>query len=229
MARHREQSRQNISRAALRRLPLYLAYLDGMVDDEVRLTDSDRIGRSLDLSGDLVRRDLSQLGRFGAGPRGYDVNQLHAAIKSALGLDATWDVIFLGATDAGTAVLGRLETAIGKFHVVGIFDPNPDRVGKLFLGHAVQNIEALSETVRQPAATIAVLAADEPDAASMIDLLVHSGIKAILNYTGTVQNAPPGVRLLNHDPFRDLCYATHYLYVNSGLDTESTEFIHPGA
>jgi redox-sensing transcriptional repressor len=69
----------------------------------------------------------------------------------------------------------------------------------------------LEDVVSSQDISIAILAVPAMQAQEVIDRLVESGIRAILNYAPTSPQVPNGVRIRNIDPVIALQSMTYYL------------------
>ena len=76
-----------ISEAVVRRLPVYLRFLNDLQKREIRTVSSQELGQKLDLNPAQIRKDLAYFGDFGRKGIGYDVSYLIEKIRHILKLD----------------------------------------------------------------------------------------------------------------------------------------------
>ncbi len=65
-----------ISEAVVRRLPIYLRFLNELSKKNVQTVSSQELGQKLDLNPAQIRKDLAYFGEFGKKGIGYDVDYL---------------------------------------------------------------------------------------------------------------------------------------------------------
>ena len=95
--------------------------------------------------------------------------------------------------------------------IVGVFDSSSDKVGMDLGRLSVQAFEQLAETVRNQKIKLAIVAVPASHAQSVVDLLVESGVRGILNYAPIVVQVPDGVWVRHIDPVALLHSMTYYL------------------
>ncbi len=95
----------DLPRPAVGRLSLYFRELQRLFDSEVTSVNSKELGRLVDVSPAVVRRDLSALGTIGRRGVGYDIATLIERIGRVLGSSVQWNVVLVGAGSLGDALL----------------------------------------------------------------------------------------------------------------------------
>jgi redox-sensing transcriptional repressor len=128
-----------------------------------------------------------------------------------LKVDRVWEVIIVGMGDIGHALARYNGFANRGFHISMVFDNDPQKIGQKVGDYEIFDVAALPEKVKQNKIKIAMLTAPAPVAQELTDLLVKSGIKAILNYAPISLNVPAGVRVQYTDPVTHLQRMTYYL------------------
>ncbi|MCL6459197.1 MAG: redox-sensing transcriptional repressor Rex, partial [Gorillibacterium sp.] len=78
---------EKISEAVVRRLPIYLRFLNELKLNKVQTVSSQDLGHRLDLNPAQIRKDLAYFGDFGKKGIGYDVKYLTEKIRQILKLD----------------------------------------------------------------------------------------------------------------------------------------------
>jgi redox-sensing transcriptional repressor len=144
-----------------------------------------------------VRKDLSCFGQFGIRGLGYSVCQLKETIARILGLHRTWNVALVGAGSLGSALISYKEFRRQGFHIVAVFDDDPNKVGKKKRGVIISDIKDLAKTIDALDINMAIIAVPKDAAQSVVDLLVKTGLKVILNFAPVSLKAPPGVSIRN--------------------------------
>jgi redox-sensing transcriptional repressor len=193
------------------RLPLYLRSLQRMAQENRRTTSSQEMAERLGISAAQIRKDLSQFGEFGKQGTGYDINFLIEQIRSILHVDRVWDIVVVGAGDIGSAIAGYQGFTDRGYKVAMVFDNDPEKIGKKLGPFIIQDIANIIEAIKNCGIKVAMIAVPATRAQEVADLLVKSGVKAILNYAPISINVPPEVKVQYIDPVTHLQRMTYYL------------------
>jgi redox-sensing transcriptional repressor len=200
-----------ISDVVIHRLPLYARALAILQAEGRQVVSSLELGQALAVTPAQIRKDLSYFGRFGKQGRGYDVQQLNDRLRAILGLDREWRLALVGVGRLGQAILGYRGFNPQGFTLVRAFDADPARIGQLLDGLTVEDVANLEPSLQSTPVDIGIVAVPAAGAQRVIDILVASGVHAILNYAPIVSRAPVGVHLRQIDPVLDLQSMTYYL------------------
>jgi len=203
--------KESVPDVIVHRLPMYAHILSALRDVGVESIGSKELGAMLRTSPAQVRKDLSYFGRFGKQGMGYDVAKLSEELCGVLGLGRQWSVALVGTGRLGRALMEHKGFLHKKFVVVAAFDKSPKRVGKKLAGLTIQDISELESTVKEKGIEIGVVAVPPDQAQQVIDALVRSGAKGILNYAPIVARVPKGVQLRQIIPLHSLQSMTYYL------------------
>jgi redox-sensing transcriptional repressor len=193
------------------RLPVYARALTALESRGRDVVSSQELGEVLGVTPAQIRKDLSYFGRFGKQGRGYNVQRLAHELRQILGLDRQWSMILIGVGHLGQAILTYDGFHPQGFIIIDAFDSDPQLVGKTVGGVEVHHIEGLRSYLSQRPIDIGIVAVPPEAAASIIDILVDGGIKAILNYAPTSVSVPETVEVKNIDPVLALQSMTFYL------------------
>jgi len=193
------------------RLPVYARALTALESRGRDVVSSQELGEVLGVTPAQIRKDLSYFGRFGKQGRGYNVQRLAHELRQILGLDRQWSMILIGVGHLGQAILTYDGFHPQGFIIIDAFDSNPALVGKVVGGVTVHHIESLRSYLAQRPVDIGIVAVPPEAAASIIDVLVDGGIRAILNYAPTSVSVPDTVEVKNIDPVLALQSMTFYL------------------
>jgi redox-sensing transcriptional repressor len=140
-----------------------------------------------------VRKDLSFFGSFGKRGLGYSVPELAGRLREILGLGREWKVIIIGAGKIGAALAQYRGFRQRGFLILAAYDANQEKIGRQLEGIPVRDIAQLERDVRQDHPDIAVLTVPGDEAQRVLDRVVKTGIKAILNFAPTQLQAPADV------------------------------------
>ena len=188
---------KHVADSAVRRLSVYLRYLDELVARGIAHTSSEELAHYAGTTSAQVRKDLSFFGSFGTRGLGYSVAELSAKIREILGLGREWKVVIIGAGKIGSALSTYRGFAQRGFTVVGVYDNDPRKIGSAWDGQQVRDIALLEADAARERPDIAVLAIPADDVQGEVDRIVRAGITAILNFAPAQVQAPPGVTIKN--------------------------------
>ena len=157
-----------ISEKVIQRLTEYLSILKDIQKYENEI-NSIELAKIMNTTSAQVRKDLSTFGDFGVRGKGYDISKLIEIIEDILGINRVNNVIIVGHGKMGEMISSN-SNVLGKgFQIVGIFDKDKDKIGKV----VSENLEV----------DTAILAVVKEQAQFAAEQLVKNGIKAILNMT----------------------------------------------
>ena len=186
---------KRIADSTVRRLSVYLRYLEELTNRGLSTTSSDELAQHSGTTPAQVRKDLSFFGSFGRRGLGYSVAELATRIQDILGLGHEWRVVIIGAGKIGSALSTYRGFKQRGFTVVGVYDKDPLKSGKRWDGHVVRDVETLEADAAALMPDIAVLAIPAEGVQGEVDRIVRAGIKAILNFAPGRLHVPPGVTL----------------------------------
>lgn len=196
-----------LSRAAAHRLSQYLRSLGTGVRGTVSSVD---LSAAVGVSAAQVRRDLAVLGHLGQRGVGYDAVGLRTAIRRKLGLDRRWRAVLVGVGNLARALLRHRGFTEQGFDIVGLFDTDEAKVGRVVDRLTVEPVSALRESVARLGAELGVLTVPSEPAQAVAELLAQAGVKGILNFAPVVLKLPSGVKQVTVDlaiQFEQLAFA----------------------
>jgi redox-sensing transcriptional repressor len=193
------------------RLPVYLRALQQLQDKGTLTTSSQELGEIIGISAAQIRKDISQFGEFGKQGTGYSIPFLIERLRDILKVDRGWEVVVVGMGDIGHALARYNGFKNRGFHVSMVFDNDPKKIGQKVGDYEIYDIASLPEKIRQSKIKIAMLTVPATAAQETADLLIKSGIRAILNYAPTSLNVPHNVHVQYIDPVTHLQRMTYYL------------------
>jgi len=202
---------QRIPDVVIRRLPVYLRYLQQLMNYDVETVSSQQIGHDLNLNPAQIRKDLSIFGDFGVKGMGYRVVELAEKLSGILGLDKEIPIVLVGVGNLGAALCRYNRYQQTSTKIVGLFDGHPSKVGQIHGSLEVRPMEELVDFVRENEIKMAMIAVPAGAAQSVCDALVAAGVKAILNFAPVLLNAPDSIRVQNSDVTAELQALAYYL------------------
>ena len=194
-----------ISERVVQRLTEYLSILK-----EARKQDSEinsiELAKIMNTTSAQVRKDLSTFGEFGVRGKGYDIDNLIEIITRILGIDKTNDVIIVGHGKMGEMLSSNLDVLGEGFKIIGIFDKDNDKIGKMTANNlVVQDIRNIGEFIKNIKndsnikINMAILAVVKEQAQIAAEGLVKNGISAILNMTTCKLELDKNVKVVDMD------------------------------
>jgi len=188
---------KRIPESVIPRLSLYYRTL--IESNETDYISSEELARLTKFSSALVRRDLTYFGQFGTPGKGYNINGLKKEILRILGLSSERKVALVGVGNLGLALLAYKGFEKSGFRIVTAFDSDIRKIGKNLEGIAIRDISEIKEAISKESIKMAIVTVPVDKAQEAIDLLVASGVKAVLNFAPIRPHVPEDVELVNID------------------------------
>lgn len=188
---------KRIADSTVRRLSVYLRFLEDSVQRGMRTISSEELARRGGTTSAQVRKDLSFFGSFGKRGLGYPAAELTTALRDILGLDREWRVMIIGAGKIGTALAQYRGFKQRGFHVMAVYDADPRKIGTRWEDQIVRDIAVLESDLAAEQPDIAVLTVPGPQAQPVAERLVAAGIHAILNFAPVQLHLPADVTVRN--------------------------------
>ena len=182
-----------ISESTIRRLSKYYRTLKLLQETGVKTVSSESLAKHNGVTAAQVRKDLSCFGAFGRRGLGYNVADLKHNIAKIMGLERTWKVALVGVGNIGRALIDYDQFRTQGFQITVAFDTDPAKIGKIIHGVAVRDEANLERDVAAEKVEIAVIAVPASIAQTLVNRLVGSGVKAILNFAPINITVPDGV------------------------------------
>ena len=186
---------RRIAESTVRRLSIYLSFLEEIQAEGVTTTSSDDLAKLGGTTSAQVRKDLSFFGSFGKRGLGYSVPELASALREILGLGKQWRVCIIGAGKIGAALARYAGFAERGFNVTGLYDSDPAKVGHRSGSIVIRDTKDLEKDIETGKYDIGVITVPAENAQAIVDRLVKSGIKAILSFAPTQLSVPDDVEL----------------------------------
>lgn len=212
---------KEISQAVIGRLPRYFRYLGELKDEGVERVSSQELSELMKVTASQIRQDFNNFGGFGQQGYGYNVEFLYKEIGKILGLDKKHNFIIVGAGNLGRALGNYMNFERRGFIFKGMFDKNPELIGKDVRNVKIMPLEEMEDFVRENDIDIAVLTIPKTSAEVMADKLVKNGIRAIWNFAHVDLNLPEGIQVENvhlSDSLMKLSYNINRYMQENGKD-----------
>ena len=188
---------RRIADSTVRRLLLYLRFLEESTNRGLVTISSDELARRGGTTSAQVRKDLSFFGSFGKRGLGYSVPELTESLREILGLRRDWQVIIVGAGKIGTALAQYRGFRQRGFRVTAVYDRDPKKIGTRWDALTVRDMADIERDIQREHPDIAVLTTPADEAQVVVDRLVSAGVRALLNFAPIQLQVPPDVTLRN--------------------------------
>ncbi len=196
----KEKGAAIISKATLKRLPIYYTYLKSLENDGVRHISSTVIADHLRMTAIQVRKDLASVSSSAGKARiGFEVMGLIEDISKFLRYDNTDEAVLIGVGQLGRTLLAYDGFNKYSLNIVAGFECDPNLVGLKISGKTILSIDKLENLVKRLEIKIGIIAVPKENAQEVCDLLVNAGILAIWNFAPIHLNLPPGILIKNEN------------------------------
>ena len=197
-----------LSRQALKRLPIYMSYLQSLDIEKDEYISSSAVAKALDLNDVQVRKDLAAVCKTSGVPkRGFVVRDLIAGISDFLGYECHTDAVLIGAGKLGRALMSYGGFENYGINIVAAFDSFEGAVDNI----AVFPIEKVPEICKKLNVKIGIITVPQANAQQVCDLLVKSGIMAIWNFAPIHLKAPENILVQNENMASSLAVLSNHL------------------
>jgi len=171
-----------ISKATLKRYPVYLKALRKLSEDGVKRVMSSQLSEYVDIKSTTIRRDFSLIGQLGKQGYGYDVDELIEIFARELGEEYDEKMILIGVGRLGTAILNYNNWNHVAGEIVCAFDLYPEkRSREPKVNVPVYHISQLKEKLPE-GCEIAILCIPS-GAQEIVNELHDLGVKGIVSFT----------------------------------------------
>ncbi len=184
---------RKISESTVRRLSLYLRFLEQSEEQGHATISSEDLARRGGTTSAQIRKDLSFFGSFGKRGLGYSVSELAHRIREILGLERAYRVILVGAGKIGGALVHYEGFRQRGFHVAAIYDRDPKKIGSRWNGLVVRDVKHIETDLKKEPSDIAIVVTPAAAAQDVVDRMVRAGVKAILNFAPVQLTVPRDV------------------------------------
>lgn len=186
---------KRIADSTVRRLSLYLRFLEEFEQAGLTTVSSDELAARGGTTSAQVRKDLSFFGSFGKRGLGYPVDELTRRMRGILGLERDWRIIIVGVGKIGAALTQYEGFQKRGFKVVGLYDSDPAKIGREIYGLTVRAIDDLAEDNRERPVDIAVIAVPADAAQRVVDQVIAAGVIGIMSFAPIQLHVPPEVTI----------------------------------
>lgn len=204
---------KELSKAVLKRLPGYLAYLKSLPEDSSPFISATSIANALNMGEVQVRKDLAVVSKAGKPKIGYPRADLVENISRYLCYDNTTDAILVGAGKLGQALLDYSGFAAYGLNILAAFDVAPvEQSSKPILPMA-----ELDRFCREHNVHMGIITVPAQYAQEVCDQLIRCGIKAIWNFAPVHLDVPQHTLVQNENMATSLAVLSMHLQAQMKL------------
>ena len=185
-----------VSKAVLKRLPGYLAYLKSLPDSAPANISATALANALDMGEVQVRKDLAIVSDGGRPKVGYQREALIDDIEQFLGYDNTTDAVLIGAGKLGLALMAYSGFEAYGLNIQAAFDVAPS-MEKTEDGQPIYPITKLEHYCKLHKVLMGIITVPASAAQEVANMLIAGGVKAIWNFAHIDLDAPEDVIVEN--------------------------------
>lgn len=174
---------KKISMAVIRRLPRYYRYLSDLLKLGITRISSKELSSRMGITASQIRQDLNCFGGFGQQGYGYNVEYLYKEIGNILGVNEAFKIIIIGAGNMGQALANYTNFEKRGFKLIGIFDINPNLIGKKIRDVEIMHLDSLDRFVAENQVDIAILCVPYENTPAVADKVARLGVKGLWNFS----------------------------------------------
>jgi redox-sensing transcriptional repressor len=202
--------RKEISKAVLKRLPGYVAYLRSLPGDSSPYISATALANALGMGEVQVRKDLAMVSDGGRPKIGYLRESLIDDIEQFLGYDNTTDAVLIGAGKLGQALLGYDGFESYGLNILAAFDADP-QTNATEDGKPIYHISQLENFCRANKVLMGIITVPKAHAQAVCDRLIACGIKAIWNFAPVHLEVPDNILVQSENMATSLAVLSMHL------------------
>lgn len=147
-----------------------------------------------------VRRDFMLIGFSGSSRNGYRVNDLMDYIDATLTIPKGQKATIIGMGELGRALLKHISSnPVCPVMIPATFDIDPKKTNKKYLDVSCYDLTRAPELLTKYNIQIAIIAIVTNDVQEIVDSLLISGIKSIINFSAGPFRVPDNIYLKDFD------------------------------
>lgn len=200
-----------ITRATLGRLPLYLNYLKQIESSGTTSISATTIAKALSLGEVQVRKDLASVSGAGKPKVGYESSDLIKRLEDTLGSNSITSAVLVGAGKLGRALLDYNGFEEFGIKIVAAFDSNDEVIRFSKTSKDILPISTLSEYCRANNVKLGIITVGQGSAQQVCNMMEESGIKAIWNFAPCNLEVSDGILVKNENLALSLAHLSNQL------------------
>ncbi len=189
--------KKQVSEPTLRRLPVYLYFLEKVREDGIINISAPTIGKNLKCDSTQVVKDLAVTGIKGKPRVGYNTYELIHALEDYLGFNRTNEAFLVGTGNLGSALMAYQENQSLGIKIIAAFDTNEKKIGTHVGNIHVLEYKKLFHLAERLNVKIGIITTPNEVAQDVAEDLMNCGVKAIWNFTATILDLPGKIIVQN--------------------------------
>ena len=200
-----------ITRATLGRLPLYLNYLKQIESSGTTSISATTIAKALSLGEVQVRKDLASVSGAGKPKVGYESSDLIKRLEDTLGSNSITFAVLVGAGKLGRALLDYNGFEEFGIKIIAAFDSNDEVIRFSKTSKDILPISTLSEYCIANNVKLGIITVGQGSAQQVCNMMEQSGIKAIWNFAPCNLEVSDGILVKNENLALSLAHLSNQL------------------
>ena len=189
----------NLPPRTVERLSKYRRLLEKLMESEESYIFSHQLARRLNLTPVQVRRDLMLIGFSGNHRKGYNINELLELIGHTIDREEGHNIAIVGMGNLGRAVTRFIRKNNSRMNIVASFDIDQSKINDSMEGVPCYNVSKIDHFIQKLGIDIIVLTASSESAQQIVDEVISSGVKGILNFTSAHLVVPKNIYLKDYN------------------------------
>lgn len=200
-----------ITRATLGRLPLYLNYLKQIESSGTTSISATTIAKALSLGEVQVRKDLASVSGAGKPKVGYESSDLIKRLEDTLGSNSITSAVLVGAGKLGRALLDYNGFEEFGIKIIAAFDSNDEVIRFSKTSKDILPISTLSDYCIANNVKLGIITVGQGSAQQVCNMMEESGIKAIWNFAPCNLEVSDGILVKNENLALSLAHLSNQL------------------
>ena len=200
-----------ITRATLGRLPLYLNYLKQIENSGTTSISATTIAKALSLGEVQVRKDLASVSGAGKPKVGYESSDLIKRLEDTIGSNSITSAVLVGAGKLGRALLDYNGFEEFGIKIIAAFDSNDEVIRFSKTSKDILPISTLSEYCKANNVKLGIITVGQGSAQQVCNMMEESGIKAIWNFAPCNLEVSDGILVKNENLALSLAHLSNQL------------------
>jgi len=177
---------------------------------------------------DQIRKDFAEFGITGNKRGGYDVSEVIDKIEKIFHRNKDHNIVLIGMGNLGTSLSRYNKFVHRNMNIVATFDIDPFKQ-KIRSDIPVYSLSRLKEIIDRFKVKVAIIAVPEISAQEVVDELIKSGIKGIVNFAPVLLKTPADVIVNNVNLCDELESVIYYVHNQMKSDSaKNLELLYKG-
>ncbi len=184
---------EKLSNKIISRVLLYIRILEELIKKNRVRVSSNELAKLTGLSDVQIRKDISKFGKIGTPRLGYNTTELKNILEDFVLHKKTIQLALFGVGNLGTAILKYPAFKKDRLNIAAAFEKDKNKIGKIINGVRIYPIDKAPEIIKKTHAEIGIVAVGAQDSQEVVDIMVLSGLKGIINFSPVFLNVPKDV------------------------------------